>query len=136
MYKKSLLTATIVVLAFFTQAQTNITGKIYSKNGAAVPHVTVELQDLKLFSTSDSTGEFTFTNINNGTYYLVASSAGLQTQRLKVRVVNNEIFMDRLVLAEQINDLEVVLLTSRKSLNTQPISAGKVAIDPMDLPQR
>ncbi len=135
MYKKTLLTATISLLAFFAQAQTSISGTIFTKSGAPASNVNLELKDVKLFTISDSSGNFSFNNINNGTYYILASSVGLQSQRIKVRVVNNEIFMDKVVLTENVGDLEVVILSSSKGLNKQPVSAGKVAINPMDLPQ-
>lgn len=135
MRRKTLLTAAILCMAFISTAQTTISGKITLRDGTPAANVSLELKELRLFSTSDSTGEFVFTNIHNGTYHLLASSAGLQAQRIKVRVVNNETFMEKLVLAEQVNDLEVVILSARKSLNKLPVSAGKVAINPMDLPQ-
>jgi iron complex outermembrane receptor protein len=130
-----LLTAAMLCMAFISIAQNNISGKISLKNGLPAANVNLEIKELKMFSISDSTGEFTFNNISNGTYHLYASSAGLQTQKMKVKVFNNETFIEKMVLAEQVNDLEVVILTSGKGLNKQPLSVGKVAINPMDLPQ-
>jgi iron complex outermembrane receptor protein len=43
--------------------------------------------------------------------------------------------MEKLVLAEQVNDLEVVILTSNRGLNKQALTVGKLPVNPMDLPQ-
>ncbi len=125
----------MLLMAFLSTAQTSISGRISLKNGLPAANVNLELKELKRFSISDSSGEFSFSHINNGTYHILASSAGLQTQQIKVRVFNNETFMEKLVLAEQVNDLDVVILTSNKGLNKQALSVGKLPINPMDLPQ-
>jgi iron complex outermembrane receptor protein len=135
MQRIALLTVSLLLTAFISSAQTNISGKINLKNGLPAANVNLELKELKLFSISDSAGEFLFSNINNGSYHILASSAGLQSQNIRVKVLNNEIFMEKLVLAEQVNDLEVVILTSNRGLNKQALTVGKLPINPMDLPQ-
>lgn len=133
MCRKSLLTITIVFLGLIVNAQ-NITGKIVTKDGAPAANVSVEVKELQKFSISDESGFFTIGNVKSGTYHVIVSSAGLRTQQQEVTVANRNTSVNFL-LVENAGELEEVIVSSKKGLNNQPVSAGKVAIDPMDLPQ-
>jgi iron complex outermembrane receptor protein len=61
--------------------------------------------------------------------------AGLQTREQSVTVKAQAVTETDFTLSENHKQLEEVVVTNHKSLNDQPVSIGKIAIDPMDLPQ-
>jgi iron complex outermembrane receptor protein len=65
----------------------------------------------------------------------VASYAGLKTREQDIELLNNSGIVISFTLAENARELEEVIVTSKKGLNAQPVTAGKVPIDPMDNPQ-
>ncbi|MBC7886725.1 MAG: TonB-dependent receptor [Ferruginibacter sp.] len=135
MCKRSLLTVVILIMAFIAKTQNTISGKIITKDGSPAPNVNIELKELKKFSISDANGHFTISNIDNGTYNIIASFTGLHTQQQQITIKLNESTALSFVLVENASELEEVIVNSKKGLNNQVISVGKVAIDPMDLPQ-
>ena len=60
---------------------------------------------------------------------------GLYPQEKQVVVKAKDITSVDFSLVENQKQLEEVIITSRKTLNKTPVSIGKIAIDPMDLPQ-
>lgn len=134
MCRKPLLTIAILFLALIANTQ-NITGKIATKDGSPAAHVNIELRELRKFTISDDNGFFTINNINPGTYHMIISFAGLLTQQQELTVQKDKSTAVSFVLQENASQLEEVIVNSRKGLNNHPVSAGKVAIDPMDLPQ-
>ncbi|MCW3092836.1 MAG: TonB-dependent siderophore receptor [Ferruginibacter sp.] len=135
MCKRSLLTAVVLFIAFVAQSQSNITGKIVTKDGSPAANVNVEVKELRKFSISNEDGRFTIRSVSDGIYHIVVSFTGLLTQQQEISVQQNKTTEVSFVLQENASQLEEVIVNSRKGLNNQPVSAGKVAIDPMDLPQ-
>ncbi len=129
------LTIAILFLSLTAISQNNISGKIVTKDGSPAPNVNVELKELKKFSISDSEGAFKLTNIDNGTYHIIASFTGLRTQQQVIILKDNENALVNFLLMENASELQEVIVNSKKGLNNQVVSAGKVAIDPLDLPQ-
>jgi iron complex outermembrane receptor protein len=84
---------------------------------------------------TDVNGNFTLKNIKEGNYTLQVSMIGLQTQKKTVNVKSNETFIVDFTLPEDQRQLTEIIITSNKGLNKNPVSIGKIAIDPMDLPQ-
>jgi iron complex outermembrane receptor protein len=132
---RSILTAAILLLAFTGSAQNTISGKIVTKDGSPAANVNIELKELRKFSISDNDGRFTINNIKEGRYTLTVSFSGLITQHKTVDIQQDKAENINFILVENSSELEEVIVNSRKGLNNQPISVGKVAIDPKDLPQ-
>ena len=130
-----LLLAFISLLTFVTNAQNTVSGKIVTKDGAPASYVNIELRDLKKLAISDQDGRFAITDVPNGTYQVVISYAGLHTVKQKIVVKNNQSISLNAELTENASELQEVIINSRKGLNNQVVSVGKIDIDPMDLPQ-
>lgn len=111
-----------------------IQGKVTTSEGKPAASVNVSLKELaKCVSTSEN-GAFTFTE-KEGNYTLVVSFVGLQKQEKQVEILPGKTSEISFRLTENANELEHVIVSARKSINAIPVSVGKVAIDPMDLPQ-
>src|SRR5207253_3240715 len=78
---------------------------------------------------------FIFKNIKPGTYTLSISMVGLQSIETKVNVLVNQPAEVSYTLHESSKQLEEVTVTARRSSNETAVAVGKIAIDPMDLPQ-
>lgn len=135
MCKRSLLTVAVLLIAFMAKSQHTITGKIETSDGKPAAYVNIEIVELKKFSISNTDGQFTISNIDKGTYHLVASYIGLKTKQQTITVQQHENVAVNFLLVENASELQEVIINSKKGLNNQPVSVGKVAIDPMDLPQ-
>ncbi len=135
MCRKSLLTAAIICLALLTNAQNNISGNIYTKDGGNAANVNIEVKELKRTTTSNELGYFELKDLKAGKYHIVVSYTGLLTQHQELTVTDTSNPPLQFILAENASQLQEVIINSRKGLNNQVVSVGKVAIDPMDLPQ-
>ena len=122
-------------MAFLGKSQSSLFGKIITKDGAPAANVNIELKELKKYTTSDLNGAFSFNPIADGRYTLIASYTGLQTKQQQLIVPQYKATQLNIVLNENTSELQEVIINSKKGLNNQLVSIGKVAIDPMDLPQ-
>lgn len=122
-------------MALISQAQNSISGKIITSEGSPAANVNIEVKELARFTTSNETGYFEVTNVNNGIYHVIVSFSGLLTQEQVLKIDERSSNTLYFTLAENASQLEEVIINSRKGLNNQVISVGKVPIDPMDLPQ-
>ncbi len=127
------------ILSFSAQlngfCQTTISGRVFTKDNKPAEGVNIELKDLKLFTITDAAGYFSFRKIENGSYTVVATFTGMQTQQLSVTVSSLNPINVQLTLVENARDLDELVIHSRKGLNDNAPVAGKIAIDPMSLPQ-
>ncbi len=68
----------------FAQIAANLRGRVVDPSGAGVPNANVELiesaKNVHLSTTTSSTGDYLFTNLNPGTYSLVVKASGFKTQ--------------------------------------------------------
>jgi iron complex outermembrane receptor protein len=112
-----------------------VRGKITSSDGKPAASVNVSIEGTNAVTVSEENGNFTLSNLKPGDYTLVISFVGLQTQKRNVQVVADQQTVADFILAENAQTLETVVVTAAKTLNSKPVSVGKVAIDPMDLPQ-
>ena len=122
-------------MAFLGKSQSNLFGKIITQDGSPAANVNIELKELKKYTTSDLNGVFSFNPIADGRYTLIASYTGLQTKQQPVTVPQDKATQLNIVLSENASELQEVIINSKKGLNNQLVSIGKVSIDPMDLPQ-
>lgn len=116
-------------------AQGTLKGIITTSDKLPAEQVNIQLKNYRLTLVSDDHGNFEFKNLPAGNYTVVASFAGLITQETNVEVKDNGAAYVELVLVENLKKLEEVIVTSKKGFNTQVVSAGKISINPMDLPQ-
>ncbi|HYO21241.1 MAG TPA: TonB-dependent receptor, partial [Flavisolibacter sp.] len=121
---------------FIDEAESGIVqGRITTTDNQPAAFVTVSLKEINRFTSTDESGFFLIKNIKPGNYTLQVSMVGLQPQEKTLAVKVKETTAVELSLLENQKQLEEVVITSRKTLNQKPVSIGKIAVDPMDLPQ-
>ncbi|WP_316840318.1 TonB-dependent receptor [Pedobacter gandavensis] len=112
-----------------------ISGTVHTIDGKPASFVNLQLVENGKKSITNEDGTFIFNNLKAGTFTIKCSYVGLKVQTKKVTVIEGQTVTIDFVLPESAADLEEVVITSYKSQNLKPISTGKIAIKPMDLPQ-
>lgn len=112
-----------------------IKGRITTTDDKPAEMVNVSLKETTKSTMTDADGYFVLRNVKEGTYTLQVSMIGMQTQERQVQVKINETTTIALTLPQNQQQLTEIIVTSSKGLNKNPVSIGKIAIDPMDLPQ-
>lgn len=133
--KKLAIVFFLIFLGFTGFTQNKISGTIFTSDGQPAEIVNISIQHLKKYSTSDSVGYYEINGIPDGKYTLVVSFIGLQTQEKLIEFDHTKLTSLNFVLVENSKQLSEVIISSKKGLNALPVSVGKIAIDPMDLPQ-
>lgn len=113
----------------------SVQGKITTTDNQPAAYVNVILKENRRSTLTDERGVFIIKNVKPGTYTLLVSMAGLQNQEKQISVNTKETTTADFSLVENQKQLEEVIITSRKTLNEKPVNIGKIAVDPMDLPQ-
>ena len=116
-------------------AQTTIKGLVSTRDGKSAANVSIIIREIKRGTTSGEDGSYQIDNLKEGTYTLIISCIGLQTQQRTINCGGNQVCELNFILHENQNELTEVIITGSKGLNEKPIAAGKILIDPMDLPQ-
>lgn len=112
-----------------------INGKISANDGKPAPFVSIQIVENSKKTISDEDGSFTFNNLEDGEYTLKTSYVGLQIQTQKVSVIAGKAPVVQFTLSENSAQLDEVVISTYRSANLKPVSSGKIAINPLDLPQ-
>lgn len=112
-----------------------VQGRILTTDQQPAAWVSVMLKEANRAALTNEHGIYILRNIKPGQYTLVVSMTGLLSKEQTVTVKANEATESNFTLSESHKQLEQVVVTSHRSLNDQPAGVGKIAIDPMDLPQ-
>jgi iron complex outermembrane recepter protein len=80
-------------------------------------------------------GSFTISGIKPGTYALRCSSVGLEPRETSVTVELDKTTRIDFTLNESAAQLSEVVVTGARSINRKPVEMGKIAINPIDMPQ-
>jgi len=124
----------IIVNGLFAQTG-NIQGRVRSADGLPVPHVTVSLKGEGKGAVTDHDGQYLIKGVKAGSYIISVSFVGMQTQEKAVTVIAGETAQLEFELLEDSQTLASVEVVSSRGLNESTVSLGKIAINPMDLPQ-
>lgn len=117
-------------------AQTGtISGNVKTTDGQPAADVNVSLKGEAKATTTSISGTFEFKNIKEGDYTIIVSYVGLKTQERSVQVKSGRDQRLDFTLTETAGQLEEVIVSGQRSLNQRPVTAGKITIDPFDLPQ-
>jgi len=116
-----------------------ISGDITDVNGVSLPGVTVLLQraedtTAKQYTTSGSSGRFSFTNVNPGRYLLACSAMGYQpfkSLQLTIDTTLTGIVLPVIVLQAAGKSLKEVVITASKPLVEHSIDRTTVNVDAM-----
>lgn len=127
----------IMLLSAVTYGQTGlIKGKVITTDGRPAAYVNVALKEKNTGTVTDEDGRFELSNVKQGSHTLVVSHIGLVTKENEVTVQSGQTATIDFVLAETAVQLqEVIVKYNMRTLNRQPVSAGKISINPLDLPQ-
>lgn len=136
MNMKLILTSIVALLTLSAIAQSGtLKGKIVTTDSKPAAYVNMQLRNTKLATISDELGGYELKNIPIGNYQLTVSLVGLQTITKAVTITTNTTLQVNITLVENAKQLDEVIVQSRRNLNAIPVSIGRVAIYPLDLPQ-
>jgi iron complex outermembrane receptor protein len=110
-------------------------GRVITNDNQPAENVTVTLKELNRNTLTNQQGVYTIKHIKPGQYTLLITMAGLQPKEQVITVKAQSVTEMDFTLSENRKEMEEVVVTNRRSMNDQPVSIGKMAIDPMDLPQ-
>ncbi|HEX6180661.1 MAG TPA: TonB-dependent receptor [Chitinophagaceae bacterium] len=134
--RKIYLTGLAIAACTVAMAQTgNVTGKVVTADGQPASYVTITLKELNTATLTDDEGIFRIAHLKPGTYTITASHIGLSTIEYSVTVAANTNASVGIELTETSRQLDHVIVKGKRGLNARPAALGKIAIDPMDLPQ-
>lgn len=113
----------------------SIRGVVQTSDGKPASFVTISVKGTVKGTVSAEDGTFVLRNLPAGQYTLVVSSVGLQPQEITVTSTDGRVADVRLTLTETAHQLDAVQVRGVRSANEKPVTVGKVAIRPLDLPQ-
>lgn len=132
--------AIVIITLLSAVAQANpltgtIKGKITTSDQQSVPGVSILIKGTTKGTSSNLDGYYILSNVNPGKYIVVVSYVGLNKQEKEVTIEADESCVLNFVLTESSVQLSEVTIEAFKSKNEVPVSIGKIAIAPLDLPQ-
>lgn len=125
MYKIIALFLLISALSFAQEA--SITGRV-TENGLPVPAATVIVVPSGITTASDDYGKFAIHKLQPGTYEVIVTSVGLQTNRQKITVVAGKTANLNFKMQEEGTELEEVVVTGTMKEMTRSESPIPVEI--------
>ncbi|MBC8053607.1 MAG: TonB-dependent receptor [Sphingobacteriaceae bacterium] len=136
--KITCISIALLFASLFLNAQVSngtISGTIITSDGGAAAAVNVGIKELNKAAITAENGTYQLKNVKPGTYTLKVSFVGIlpQEQQVIVRSAENTVIDFR--ISESSAKLQEVTITAVRSINKTPVAVGKVAINPMDLPQ-
>ncbi|MEM1215659.1 MAG: TonB-dependent receptor [Bacteroidota bacterium] len=135
--------AILLLLAIFgsltiTAQSGSLSGKILDPDGAPVPFVSVALRNTTQGTVTDRLGEYKISNIEPGTYQLLASSIGYEDIEQEVVVASGRNTVADFTVSEVSEMLQSVEITGRRSIsykNDASFAATKTATPIKEIPQ-
>ncbi|MBO6879846.1 TonB-dependent receptor [Winogradskyella sp.] len=98
------------MVSFLVSAQSNISGTVQDSEGMPLPGVNIILDGTTNGAVSDIDGNYTITNVENGTYTLTASYLGFTTFKKSVTIDGADVVVD-VTMAEDAESLDQVIVT-------------------------
>jgi iron complex outermembrane receptor protein len=113
----------------------SIKGYVASTDGDGVEFVNVMLKGTNRGAISGADGSFQIRNVKEGNYLLVATYVGLQAEEKEVTVMAGQATLINFELPRSAQQLSEIVITETRSMNKKPVAIGKIAINPLDMPQ-
>lgn len=113
----------------------SVRGRVHTSDGKPAPFVSISVKGSAKGTISTEDGSFTLRHLPAGQHILIATFVGLQPQEQTITVTTGQTADVQFALAETARQLNEVQVRGFKSDNQKPVSLGKVAIRPLDLPQ-
>ncbi|WP_412561756.1 TonB-dependent receptor domain-containing protein [Winogradskyella sp. MIT101101] len=98
------------MVSFLVSAQSNISGTVQDSEGMPLPGVNIILDGTTNGAVSDIDGNYSITNVENGTYTLTASYLGFTTFKKSVTIDGADVVVD-VTMAEDAESLDQVIVT-------------------------
>jgi len=99
-----------VMIGSFLSAQSNISGTVKDNDGMPVPGANIILKGTSKGAVTDIDGKYSVSNVENGTYTMVASYLGYSESRKSITVDGTDLTVD-FVLEEDTESLDQVIVT-------------------------
>ena len=116
---KTYLSLLWILLPFLATAQTAaLSGKVINQNNQPIPLAKITVENSSLSTTTDLDGNFSFSNLNAGTYKLIAFSTGYGTEKQTVDLAPSEEKTVVIQLQEEFRSLGEVVITSNRRTET------------------
>lgn len=116
--KKRFIPALLVILPFFAMAQFSLSGKVTNKTtNEILSGANIRILDSYYATVSNNSGMFELRNFKPGTYYLVSSYVGFNSDTLLVNLTKSSI-IDIKLLPASIMQEEVIVHATRAGKNT------------------
>lgn len=113
-----------------------ITGQILSSDGQPAEQVSVGIKGSSKGSVSDAEGKFTIERVKPGTYSLLVSFVGLETQEKSVEVTPGETANVSFTLSESANQLQEVIVKGGNPYKSDQVSSSLKLLTPiLETPQ-
>jgi iron complex outermembrane receptor protein len=121
------------------EATGTINGQVQTVDGAPAPGVNVSLEGTALGSSTDEQGRYRISDVAPGTYTLVVSAVGLETQRREVQVDGGDtVTVSPITLDESIQELGEVIVEAGQQISYSTetsASAAKLPLEKIETPQ-
>lgn len=113
-----------------------ITGQILSSDGQPAEQVSVGIKGSSKGSVSDAMGKFVIERVKPGTYSLLVSFVGLETQEKSVEVIAGETVNVSFALSESANQLSEVIVKGGNPYKSDQVSSSLKLLTPiLETPQ-
>jgi len=112
-----------------------ISGFVKTSDGLPAAFVNVSIKGLNKSTMTIGDGSFIFNNIKPGTYLLTTSYIGTKSEEKTIEVQAKQTTTVSFILSESSAQLNEVVISSTKTINSKKLSVGKMNVSPMDLPQ-
>lgn len=109
--KKYLLILLMISSAFNGFTQTIISGTITTQKGSPLSHANITLKDTYDGASSDSSGKFSFTTLETGSFVLQYSHPAYKEDSIRVHLDGSPINL-RLIIRKNVNELDAVTITA------------------------
>ena len=135
MMQKIRLIVLLKIINLSLSAQSNLKGTVYTSDGQKAEQVNIYLKELSKTFTTDDEGTYFITNVPSGKYHLEITSIGLLPVSKEILLKENETLISDFYLKENAHRLDEIILQSNRSINSEPVNIGKIAVNPMEIPQ-
>lgn len=102
----------LLMIVGVADAQSKISGNIKDKKGKPVPSASITLKDTYDGATSDSSGNFSFTSTEKGTFVLVTTAVGYKPGEQSIQLSGTTDIKLNIILKEEVSELKAVVITA------------------------
>jgi iron complex outermembrane recepter protein len=102
-----------------------IKGKVFDSENSPLNHVKISIEEIGIYTTTDSSGEYKFINISNGNYHVTFSKTGYINKTLTVKLINKDVILNS-TLEKSLIETATIEVTS--SFEAQDISNSTYSI--------